>query len=198
MIVSVAVFLLSAIIASGMFFDYKKILSLRWKIFFVILIILGNIALLSQSKQKDKIDQDRWNSSQWREDLRTQDLSNAIKDTKQDEKQKPFDKNIQETPTSFLDMNYQRLKDLLGTNKKIDEQYLTIYFSEVSTIPNFYNLEEWKETENILYKSMRQSLKGYFINRNNYEGHGKTVESEFIKEREKYIKAKEREFNKNK
>lgn len=74
----IAIFLLSAIITSRMSFDYKKILSLRWKILFVILIILGNIALLLQSEEKEKIDQRRWSSSQWRDDLRTQDLSNGI------------------------------------------------------------------------------------------------------------------------
>ncbi|GEM_PF-6877852 len=198
MFVSIAVFLLSAIVVSETFFDYKKILLLRWKIFFVILIISGNIALLLQSKEKEKIDQERWSSSQWREDSRTQDISNAIKDTKQDKKQNLFDKNPSETPTGFLDMNYLRLKDLFGTNKKISEQYLTIYFNEVGKIPNFYTLEEWKETENILFNSMRESLKGYFRNRNTYEGSAKGIEAEFIKEREKYIKAKEREFNKNK
>lgn len=196
MFASIAIFLLSAIVACGIFFDYKKILPLRWKILFVILIILGNIALLLQSKDKEKIDQERWISSQWRDDLRTQDLSNAIKDTKEEEKQSLFDKYPSETATGFLDVNYLRLKDLFGTNKKFGEQYLTTYFNEVGKIPNFYTLEEWKETENILFNSMRQSLKGYFISRNTYEGHGKEAEKEFIKERGKYIKAKEREFSK--
>jgi len=198
MFASVAIFLLSAIVASGIFFDYKKILLLKWKILFVILIILGNIALLLQSREKEKIEQDRWNNTQWREDLRTENLGNAIKNTKEDKKLNLFEKNPSETPAGFLDMNYLRLKDLFVPNKIIGEQYLTVYFTEAGKIPSFYTLEEWKETENLMFNTMRQSLKGYFINRHTYEGHGKEVEKEFIKEREKYVKAKEREFNKNK
>jgi len=150
-------------------------LPLKWKIIFAILIVLGNIALLLQSRAKEKIEQDRWNNAQWREDLRTQNLGDAIKNTKEDKKQNLFDKNLSETLTGFLDTNFLRLKDLFGANKKIGEQYLTSYFNEADKIPNFYNLGEWKETENIIFNSMRQSLKGYFINRNTYEGHGKTV-----------------------
>ncbi|GEM_PF-3002883 len=79
----------------------------------------------------------------------------------------------------------------------IKEQYLTIYFREVDKIPKFYNWEEWKESENILFIRMFNNLKGYFnLMGMLSSGEMKVIENEFNKEREKYLKAKERELKK--
>jgi len=75
----------------------------------------------------------------------------------------------------------------------INEQYLTVYFTEVAKIPEFYTWEEWKETEAILFNHMLQELKGHFSSRGIYQSSMReNAEKTFNSEREKYIKAKER------
>ncbi len=51
---SIAIFILSVIIACGMFFNYKEKLPMKWKVTFVIIIVLSNIALLKQSKENQR------------------------------------------------------------------------------------------------------------------------------------------------
>lgn len=187
MLNSIAICILSIVIATGIFFDYKKKLSIKWKIFFVVIITLGNIALLVQSKEKDKIEQHRWNNAQFNEDLRTREMSNAFRENKEEAKTS-LTNDFQETPTLFLDRNYSRLKNLLQGDKVY---YLTIYFSVVNKIPNFYNLEEWKETENILFNQLYNRLRSdYSVRKTNFE----LIKKEFTNERLKYLRAKERQY----
>lgn len=193
MFYAVATIVLSIIIVAEILFDYKK-QKFRWKIPLLILIVLGNIGLYLNTKEKERLDQEKWSAVQWREDVRNQNLAEALK--KGPEKKKDlFEEASRETAQRFLDFNFSRLQDLFGTERKISEQYLTDYFSEVSKIPNFYTWEEWSETENILFDNMRRSLRGYYSSRNPYSDRGQLVDAGFVKEREKYIKAKKREFD---
>ncbi|MFH1422958.1 MAG: hypothetical protein ABIH42_09645 [Planctomycetota bacterium] len=188
MVVRTAIFLLSILVTSSMFFDFKKRLRLRFKIIFLIVIIIGNIALLKHSKEIERIEERRWSSTQFREDLRAQEMGKAFRYSK--EKTEPGLMNdSQETPTRFFDMNYSRIKSLFQGDK---EYYLTIYFSEVSRIPDFYNLEEWKGTESILFNHLYNQLKADYSRRGtNFE----LIEKEFTNERQKCLKAKERQKN---
>lgn len=199
MIINTLFLIFSLIGAGAMFFDYKKVLPLRYKIIFLIMILSAYVALMVQENARQKAEAERWSNAQWMEDMRNRNLTEAMRNGSEKKKKSLLEIGMPETAQSFLDHNYSRLQNLLGTNKKIGEQCLTNYFSEVSKIPNFYTWEEWKETEVLLFKNMRESLKGYFISRNPYDkDHGKAAVDEFVKEREKYVKAKEREFNKKK
>ena len=192
----VAIASLSIIVMGSFIFDYKQG-RLRWKLCLILLIVISNIVSIYYQHREKEIEQERWSNAQWREDYRSEKLSSAIRESKEGNKDNILDGGYTETASGFLDMNYSRLKDLFGTNKMIKEQYLTIYFNEIDKIPDSYNFEEWKETEEILFNRMRQQLKGYFISRGGGVHRFESIESEFIKERSKCIKAKEREFMNN-
>ena len=185
------ILLLSIILAGEMFVDYKKIN--KWlKLTLILLIILGNVFSIYQQEKERREDQA---VQSWYAQANAQGLgsvSQAIEDLKP--KDNPFKMEENETASMFLDRNFLRLKDVLGTDNMVGkDQYLTIYFDEASKIPSFYTLEEWKETENILYTNMIGQIDGYFASRGN-PTMAKVAEKEFSQERQKCVNAKERWF----
>ena len=185
------ILLLSIILAGEMFVDYKKIN--KWlKLTLILLIILGNVFSIYQQEKERREDQA---VQSWYAQANAQGLgsvSQAIEDLKP--KDNPFKMEENETASMFLDRNFLRLKDVLGTDNMVGkDQYLTIYFDEASKIPSFYTLEEWKETENILYTNMIGQIDGYFASRGNPTME-KVAEKEFSQERQKCVNAKERWF----
>ncbi len=126
---------------------------------------------------------------------RMQEIKGKLDDLKEKEKRGIF------KDTDYLNRIALELDAMnLNLDKRepiIKEQYLTIYFEEVEKIPSFYNLDEWKDTEALLFNRILQQLKGYFNARGMFSsGEMQAIEKEFNKEREKYIIAKERAFKK--
>jgi len=184
--------ILSAVLAGETFFEYKS-LHKFWKIFLLFLIVLASIINIHNDDEEKKADQAARN---WEAQMNASGLGavgQAIVDLKP--KDNPFKMEQNETASMFLDRNFLRLKDIVGTDNMVGkDQYLTIYFDEVSKIPTFYSLDEWKETENILYTNMLGQIDGYFASRGN-PAMAKVAEKEFSQERLKLIKAKKRSFH---
>lgn len=179
-----------------------------WALFFnltkwdwLLRIFLGLIAFaclvftLSYQQREKKIDEEKRAYSEMRTDYQMKEIKGKLDDLKEKEKKGLFE------DIDYLNRigwELDRLNLNLEKNERIiKEQYLTIYFNEIEKIPKFYNWEEWKETENILFNRIFRHLQGYFNARGVFNsGEWKELEKEFNQQREKYIKAKEREFKK--
>lgn len=90
------------------------------------------------------------------------------------------------------------LETMAGTmaeswNKAVNTPYLAVYYQAVSRIPDYYKWDEWKESEERIYRNMHLQIQGHF----NAPGtrHSEMYEAlteEFRAEREKLLMARER------
>ncbi len=192
--------LLSLILAGEMFIDYKKI-NKWWKIVLILLIFAGNAINIYHQEEEKREEQaakrEEQASKNWYAQSNAAGLgavSQSIANLK--EQDNPLKTPQPETGSLFLDRNFLRLKSILGNDHMISRgPYLTIYFDEVSKIPNFYTSEEWKETENILYLNMVGQIHSYYAaHMPGNDDKAQAVEKEFANERSRLIKAKERWF----
>jgi len=78
-------------------------------------------------------------------------------------------------------------------NQAVHTPYLALYYNAVGKIPEYYNWEEWRQSEERIYKNMYLQIQSHFNtsgSRNNamYE----FLNEEFKSEREKLLQARER------
>ncbi len=190
----ITVFYLGFLGIGALFFNYTKI-HFFWKLTLFLLAVVATILTLVYQQLEKKTEQERQEHSEMITSNRMQEIKGKLDDLKEKEKRGIF------KDTDYLNRIALELDAMnLNLDKRepiIKEQYLTIYFKEVEKIPGFYNFDEWKETEALLFNRILQQLKGYFNARGMLSsGEMQAIEKEFNKEREKYIIAKEREFKK--
>ncbi len=89
----------------------------------------------------------------------------------------------------YLESIDQTLKFRDGKNTR---EWVTTYYDEVSKIPSYFSIEDWKEAEKLIYDSMVNEINGHFAARGTFNSgmRPKAVET-FKTERERVIKAKE-------
>ena len=171
---------------------------LRLKVILAILAIVSCIYSISYQqteKKKEEIKQEnRYGQSEIAANYRAQSLKEKIDESKEKEKSGLFQNSDYLNRICY----YLEQLNLIIRNKgnMAQEQFLISYFNQVDKIPTFYTWEEWKETESVIFNHMLQELEGHFSSRGTYGGGAqKALCDEFIKERGRYLKAKEREFN---
>lgn len=80
---------------------------------------------------------------------------------------------------------------------KDTREWLTTYYEAVERIPSYFNPQEWRESEKLIYESMVNEIGGHFNMRGTFgSGMHKELLEIFKNERVRLIQAKEREFNK--
>ena len=96
--------------------------------------------------------------------------------------------------TRYLESIDRTLKYSGGKNRR---EWVTTYYTEVDKIPDYFTFEEWKDAEKLIYDSMVNEINGHFNMRGTYNsGMRPKLLEIFAKERDRLLKAKEREFNK--
>jgi len=76
-------------------------------------------------------------------------------------------------------------------------EWITTYYDAVDKIPDYFTPQEWKESEKLIYESMLEEITGHFSMRGTLRsGMSAKLFEAFKSERERLLKAKEREFNK--
>ena len=93
----------------------------------------------------------------------------------------------------YLESIDHTLKFKDGKNTR---EWLIVYYKAVRDIPDYFSPQEWKESEKLIYENMLQEIDGHFNMRGTFDSgmHKKLLEM-FKNERDRLIKAKEREFN---
>jgi len=122
-------------------------------------------------------------------------ISSDIKELKEKEKKGLLtDKDYSLYITRYLESIDRTLKYSGGKNRR---EWVTTYYTEVEKIPDYFNFGEWKDAEKLIYDSMVNGINGHFNMRGTYNSGMRPKLSEiFAIERERLLKAKEREFNK--
>lgn len=89
----------------------------------------------------------------------------------------------------YLESIDQTLKFRDGKNTR---EWVTTYYDEVSKIPSYFSIADWKEAEKLIYDSMVNEINGHFAARGTFDSgmRPKALET-FKTERERVIKAKE-------
>ncbi|MFA5060498.1 MAG: hypothetical protein WC676_07725 [Candidatus Omnitrophota bacterium] len=91
----------------------------------------------------------------------------------------------------YLESIDQTLKFRDGKNTW---EWITAYYNEVSKIPSYFSLADWKEAEKLIYGSMVNEIDDHFAARGRSGGGVRPKVLEIFKtERERTIKAKELE-----
>ncbi len=166
-----------------------------WKWILGLFAVVSIILTLTYQHIEKKFDARDKQISEIRAEQRARDISHKLDDLKEKEKKGLF------TNGDYLNRISLQLEELniniQSQGNLVRPQYLTSYFNELAKIPDFYTWEEWKETENVLYQHILTGINGHFNARGVYNSGMRTaLIDEFNKERDKYIKAKERQFKK--
>jgi len=85
---------------------------------------------------------------------------------------------------------------LKNINSKNTRERVEFYYEAVDKIPVYFSPDEWRESETFIYNSMIEEINGHFASRNIRGGIRDKVLKTFKEERERLLKAKEREFTK--
>jgi len=128
---------------------------------------------------------------------RTEEKLNKV-----NEKMDELDKKEEKGPLDDIDylryisLNLEKLNiNMNMIRRTYKRDFILDYFIDVAKIPDYFNLDEWKETETMIYRRTTDSINGDFNSRGMFDsGLYKKLMEDFKKEREKLIKAKEREF----
>lgn len=90
-----------------------------------------------------------------------------------------------------INLTLQRL------DRKNMREWVITYYEEVNKIPSYFSPQEWKDSEKFIYDSMIENIKNSFSARNIFDSPLRTEALEkFNKERDRLLKAREREYNK--
>lgn len=190
----IATIYLGALGITALFLEFNK-WHWFWKLTVGFLAFMAVILSLAYQHIEKKADERDKQISDFRSEQRTQVINQKLDTLNEKEKRGSL------TDKDFL-LRIGLELEKLNINVKSQEnlirpQYLTAYFNEAAKIPDFYTWEEWKETEAVLYQRILASINGHFNARGVYNsGMRVALIDEFNKEREKYIKAKERQFKK--
>ena len=96
--------------------------------------------------------------------------------------------------TRYLESIDRTLKFSGGKNTR---EWITTYYTETGKIPSYFSFDEWKDAEKLIYESMVNEINGHFNMRGTFNsGMRPKLLEIFAKERERLLKAKERELNK--
>lgn len=190
----IATIYLGALGITALFLEFNK-WHWFWKLTAGFLASMAVILSLAYQHIEKKADERDKQISDFRSEQRTQVINQKLDALNEKEKRGLFtDKDF----LSRIGLELEKLNiNIKSQENLIRPQYLTAYFNEAAKIPDFYTWEEWKETEAVLYQRILSSINGNFNARGVYNsGMRVALIDEFNKEREKYIKAKERQFKK--
>lgn len=144
-------------------------------------------------KEKEAADDKAYQDALYQdESLRKQEsISKNINDLKEKEKKGLLTDNDYSLYISrYLESIDHTLKYQGGKNTR---EWVTSYYEEIAKIPNFFNFEEWTNSEKLIYDSMINEINGQFAARGTFGGGGRPKLLEIFKqERESLLNAKKR------
>jgi len=179
------------------YFD-QSTLTLNFKI--VTSIFVGVAVVITIVKQV--LDKKKEEQKQEEEYFDRQEIKSGVNGLKNQQRNQEMEKRENlKTTKDYLRYGMMQIDDInhnlriISLNSSIYLNFVLLYFEQVEKIPQFYDQNEWVESESEIYHSLEKKIK------NHYESRGLT-ESGFPKEqlillkkeREKLLIAKRREF----
>ena len=84
---------------------------------------------------------------------------------------------------------------IISLNSSVYLNFVSLYFEQVEKIPQFYDQNEWAQSESEIYHSLEKKIKNHYESRGlSTSGLPKEQLELLKKEREKLLTAKRREF----
>jgi len=126
--------------------------------------------------------------------IERQDISRGVSELKDLQKKESTGKITANDYLHYIVSELQGIRIKMGRMKNINEEIID-YFQKIKNIPEFYNKEEWLESENDIFKRLIAQVKENLAARGlARSGSMDKYLGVLKKEREKYLKAKERTF----
>lgn len=176
----------------------QSILTLKFKIVTSILLgisvaILIIKQILDKKKEEQKQEEEYFDRQEIKSGVNSLNSKQRIQEIEKREKLKTTEDYLRYGMMQIDDINHN-LK-IISLNSSVYLNFISIYFEQVEKIPQFYNQNEWTQSESEVYHSLEKKIK------NHYESRGLSASGlprgqlELLKkERIKLVTAKRREF----
>lgn len=179
------------------YFDTSQ-LTLNFKI--VTFIFLGiSIAITIAKKELEKKKKEQL---QEEESFDRQEIKSGVNSLRNQQRIEEAEKGKNlETTEDYLRYGMMQIDDInhnlriISLNSSVYLNFVLLYFKQVEKIPQFYNQNEWVESESEIYHSLEKKISNHYESRGlSASGLPKEQLELLKKEREKLLKAKRREF----
>lgn len=191
----IATLYIGALGVLALFYDYTK-MHWYWKLTLGLFALAFIVLSIGYQQMEKKIDEVRRRHSEQTAQDERQDIKRKIDDLREKDRKGML------SHTDYLKYIAYQLEELnlniIRKDTKHSKDYIINYFSQVDRIPTFFNSDEWKESEKIIYDSSINEINQIFNIRGMFNSSSRIKLIELLsQEREKLLKAKEREFRKN-
>ncbi len=174
----------------ALFLELSKV-NWFWKLTLCLFAVVAIVLTLAYQHIEKRIDEWQRQNSEMRTERQAQDISQKLDALKEKEKKGLLEgSDYSLYIVRYLESLDHTLKFKDGKNTR---EWLTTYYEAVREIPDYFNPQEWRESEKLIYENMLQEIDGHFNIRGTFNSgmHKKLLEI-FKNERDKLIQAKER------
>ena len=180
------------------FFFGQSTLTLNFKI--VTSIFVGVSVAITIVKQV--LDKKEERQKQEEESFDRQEIKSGVNSLSNQQRMQEIEKREKlKTTEDYLRYGIMQLDEInhhLGTvarNSSISQNFILLYFEQVEKIPQFYDQNEWSQSESEIYLSLEKKIKNHYESRGlSASGLPKEQLASLKKERNRLLTAKRREF----
>ena len=176
----------------------QSILTLKFKI--VTSILLGiSVAILIIKQILDKKKEEQLREEEY---FDRQEIKSGVNSLSNQQRIEEIEKRENlKTTQDYLRYGMMQIDDInfnlsiISRNSTIHHNFVLLYFEQVEKIPQFYDQNEWVESESEIYHSLEKKIKNHYESRGLTEsGFPKEQLALLKKERDRLLTAKRREF----
>lgn len=189
----IAAFYLGILGILALFLELNK-LNWFWKLALGLFAIVAIVLTIAYRHIEKKIDDWQRQNSEMRAEHQAQVINQKLDALKEKEKKGLLeDSDYSLYIVRYLESIDHTLKFKGGKNTR---EWVATYYKAIQDIPTNFNQQEWRDAEKLIYENMLEEIDGHFNIRGTFNSgmHKKLLEI-FKNERDRLIKAKEREFN---
>lgn len=190
----IAAFYLGILGISALFVELNKI-NWFWKLVLGLFAIVAVILTFAYQHIEKKMDEWQKQNAEMRAEHQAQVINQKLDALKEKEKKGL----LQDSDYSLYIVRYLESIDhtLKFRDGKNTREWLITYYKALQDIPDYFNPQEWAECEKLIYENMLQEIDGHFNMRGTFgSGMHKELLELFKNERDRLVRAKERQFNK--
>jgi len=177
-------------------------ITLKIKVITSLLLVVSALILIV----KKELDKKKEKQLQEEEYFDRQEIKSGVNSlTKQQRIEKIEERENLKTTQDYLRYGMMQIDDInhnlriISLNSSIYLNFVLLYFEQVKKIPQFYDQNEWAESESEIYHSLEKKIINHYESRGlSASGFPKEQLELLKKEREKLLIAKRREFENKK
>lgn len=157
----------------------------------VLILIVKQV--LDKKKEEQKQEEEYFDRQEIKSGVNSLSSQQRIEETEKRENLKTTKDYLRYGMMQIDDINHN-LK-IISLNSSVYLNFVSLYFEQVEKIPQFYDQNEWAQSESEIYHSLEKKIKNHYESRGlSTSGLPKEQLELLKKEREKLLTAKRREF----